>query len=50
MESACEHTRTELVATRDGVEYLHCRDCGQVFEADDLESTHVNYDEGNTEE
>jgi Zn ribbon nucleic-acid-binding protein len=43
MLPACAHTRTELLATRDGVEYVHCLDCGQVFEADDLE------DEGQTE-
>ena len=34
---ACEHTKTEFLMHRDGVDYLRCLDCDQVFEADDLE-------------
>ena len=41
---ACEHKRTELLTRRDGVDYMHCLDCGQVFEAEDLEQVSV-YDE-----
>ena len=33
----CEHSRTEMLARRDGIEYLRCLDCDQVFEAEDLE-------------
>ena len=33
----CEHNRTEFLMRRDGVDYLRCLECGQVFEADDLE-------------
>lgn len=33
----CEHKRTEFLMRRDGVDYLRCQDCDQVFEADDLE-------------
>jgi len=40
----CDHKRTEVLARRDGVDYLRCVDCDQVFEADDLESGPV-YDE-----
>jgi len=40
----CDHKRTEVLARRDGVDYLRCVDCDQVFEADDLESVPV-YDE-----
>ena len=32
----CEHARTEILARRDGVDYLRCLDCDQVFEGEDL--------------
>jgi hypothetical protein len=41
----CEHGRTEILARRDGIDYLRCLDCDQVFEAEDLESVPVVYDE-----
>ena len=41
---ACEHKRTEFLMRRDGVDYVHCVECGQVFESDDLEQVSV-YDE-----
>jgi Zn ribbon nucleic-acid-binding protein len=34
---ACEHKKTELLMRRDGVDYIRCLGCDQVFEADDLE-------------
>jgi hypothetical protein len=34
----CTHARTEIMARRDGVDYVRCLDCDQVFEAEDLES------------
>jgi hypothetical protein len=40
----CQHTRTEILARRDGVDYVRCLDCDQVFEAEDLESVPV-YDD-----
>ncbi len=39
MPPACSHTNTQLVARRGGVDYVHCLDCGQIFEADELEAT-----------
>ena len=39
-----EHKRTEFLMRRDGVDYLRCIDCDQVFEAEDLEQIPV-YDE-----
>jgi len=33
-----------MLARRDGVDYVRCLECGQVFEADDLEPVTV-YDE-----
>lgn len=36
---ACEHKQTEFLMRRDGVDYLRCLGCDQVFEAEDLEAT-----------
>jgi hypothetical protein len=41
----CNHTRTEILARRDGVDYVRCLDCDQVFEAEDLETIVPAYDE-----
>jgi hypothetical protein len=41
----CNHTRTEILARRDGVDYVRCLDCDQVFEAEDLEAIAPAYDE-----
>ena len=41
----CKHTRTEVLARRDGVDYVRCLDCDQVFEAEDLETVSVYEDE-----
>jgi hypothetical protein len=40
----CNHARTEILARRDGVDYVRCLDCDQVFEAEDLEPVPA-YDE-----
>jgi Zn ribbon nucleic-acid-binding protein len=37
----CQHERTEFLYRRDGIEYVRCVDCGQVFEAEDLDSVAV---------
>ena len=34
----CEHKRTEVLARRDGIDYVRCLDCDKVCEADDLEA------------
>lgn len=41
----CEHKHTEFLMRRDGVDYVGCKDCGQVFEADDLEQVPLYEDE-----
>jgi hypothetical protein len=41
----CQHTRTEIMARRDGIDYVRCLDCDQVFEAEDLESIASVYDD-----
>jgi Zn ribbon nucleic-acid-binding protein len=45
MQPACEHTRTVILARRDGVDYVECLDCRQVFEAEDLEQVTVEKEE-----
>lgn len=45
MEPICEHNRTEVIARRDGVDYVRCVNCGQIFEAEDLDSVPVYDDE-----
>ena len=37
MQSPCDHKRTQVIARRDGVDYVECLDCRQIFEAEDLE-------------
>jgi uncharacterized Zn finger protein len=44
MQSACNHKFIEVIARRDGVDYVRCKECGQVFEAEDLETVPV-YDD-----
>ncbi len=45
MAPACPHTRTEVIARRDGVDYVHCLDCQQILDAEDLESAPPAEDE-----
>lgn len=41
----CQHKRTEVIARREGVDYVRCLECEQIFEAEDLESVPVYEDE-----
>jgi hypothetical protein len=45
MQTACEHKRTVMIARRDGVDYVECLDCRQIFEAEDLEPVAVEAEE-----
>ena len=45
MQLACDHPRTEIIARRDGIDYLECLDCRQIFEAEDLEQAGAGDDE-----
>jgi hypothetical protein len=45
MDTTCNHSRTEMIARQDGVEYVRCVQCDQVFEAEDLEVVSVYDDE-----
>lgn len=44
MDNNCNHSKTEVLARREGVDYVCCLGCGQVFESEDLEQVAV-YDE-----
>lgn len=35
-----------MIARRDGVDYLECLDCRQIFEAEDLEKVPVEAEDG----
>jgi hypothetical protein len=41
----CEHKRTEFMMRRDGVDYIRCIDCDQVFESEDLDQIASVYDD-----
>ena len=45
MSPACQHQRTTMIARRDGVDYMECLDCRQIFEAEDLEPVAADDDE-----
>jgi Zn ribbon nucleic-acid-binding protein len=45
MSTACEHSRTTIIARRDGVDYVECLDCRQIFESEDLEPVTVESEE-----
>ena len=45
MPTACDHIRTQIIARRDGVDYVECLDCRQIFEAEDLEPVKVEEEE-----
>ncbi len=45
MATACEHQRTTIIARRDGIDYVECLDCRQIFEAEDLEPVAVDTDD-----
>jgi hypothetical protein len=45
MQTACEHNHTEIIARREGVDYVECLDCRQIFEAEDLEQVTVEEEE-----
>ena len=45
MQNICIHMRTQVIARREGVDYVRCLDCGQILEADDLEPVPADDDE-----
>jgi hypothetical protein len=45
MQTDCEHKKTVMIARRDGVDYVECLDCKQIFEAEDLEPVAADVDD-----
>jgi hypothetical protein len=45
MQAGCDHTRTQIIARRDGIDYVECLDCRQIFEAEDLDPVKVEEEE-----
>jgi hypothetical protein len=45
MQTVCDHTHTQILARRDGVDYVECLDCRQIFEAEDLEPLKIEEEE-----
>ena len=45
VQPACEHSRTVIIARRDGVDYVECLDCRLIIEAEDLEPVVIDDDE-----
>jgi len=45
MPTACDHTRTHIIARRDGIDYVECLDCHQIFEEEDLDPVKLEEDE-----
>ena len=41
----CEHSRTVIIARRDGVDYVECLDCRLIIEAEDLEPVVIDDEE-----
>lgn len=45
MGPPCPHRRTVILARRDGVDYVECLECRQIFEAEDLEAAPAEEEE-----
>jgi hypothetical protein len=45
MQTACEHARTQIIVRREGVDYVECLDCRQIFESEDLEPLKADEEE-----
>ena len=41
----CEHSRTVIIARRDGIDYVECLDCRLIIEAEDLEPVAMDEEE-----
>ena len=45
MPTVCDHTRTQMIARRNGVDYVECLDCRLIIEAEDLEPVPTDEEE-----
>ena len=44
-QPVCQHSRTVIIARRDGVDYVECLDCRLIIEAEDLEPVATDEEE-----
>ena len=44
-QAVCQHSRTVIIARRDGVDYVECLDCRLIIEAEDLEPVVIDEEE-----
>lgn len=47
MQTVCKHPRVQIVAREEDVEYVECKECGEVFESSEfkdmaIEENHVD--------
>jgi len=47
MQTVCKHPKVQIVAREEDVEYVECKECGEVFESSEfkdmaIEETHVD--------
>ncbi len=41
MEKQCQHLRVQIVAREEDVEFVECKECGEVFEASEFEDMDI---------
>ena len=41
----CDHNKTVILARREGIDYVECLECKEVFEAEDLEPEAADADD-----
>jgi Zn ribbon nucleic-acid-binding protein len=44
MEKPCKHPQVQIVAREDDVEFVECKDCGEVFEASEFKDMDIEKD------
>lgn len=44
MEKPCKHPQVQIVAREDDVEFVECKDCGEVFEASEFKDMAIEED------
>jgi hypothetical protein len=44
MEKLCKHPQVQIVAREDDVEFVECKDCGEVFEASEFKDMDIEED------
>ncbi|HXZ79454.1 MAG TPA: hypothetical protein VEG30_05945 [Terriglobales bacterium] len=50
MQPVCKHPRVQIVARQDDVEYVECKECGEVFEASEFKDMAIEENTQQTNE